>query len=178
MERPGLLAAGRGALGLGRASANRLAHAHPAGGRVDAPRRSHAPRLYDAALRSEALHALQHGTFLGTALLFWWALIHGHAARRRYGLAVLYLFTTALHTTALGALLSLASGPLYPAYGSTQAWGLSPLQDQQLAGLIMWVPGGLAYLIAALILMLAWLKESDRGLRRIEGPALAARGAR
>ena len=138
----------------------------------------HAPRLYDAALRSEALHALQHGTFLGTALLFWWALIHGHAARRRYGLAVLYLFTTALHTTALGALLTLASGPLYPAYGSAQAWGLSPLQDQQLAGLIMWVPGGLAYLSAALILMLAWLKESDRGLRRIEGPALAARGAR
>ena len=138
----------------------------------------HAPRLYDAALASEALHALQHATFLGTALVFWWALIHGPAARRSHGLAVLYLFTTALHTTALGAVLSLASRPLYPAYGSTGAWGLSPLQDQQLAGLIMWVPGGLAYLVGALALMLAWLKESDRGIRRVEAAALAARGAR
>ncbi len=124
----------------------------------------HAPRLYDAALASAPLHALQHATFLGTALLFWWALLH--SARRRYGASVLYLFTTAVHSTALGALLALSSRPLYPAYASTAAWGLSPLEDQQLAGLIMWVPACLAYLVAALALMLAWLREADRRVPR------------
>jgi cytochrome c oxidase assembly factor CtaG len=121
----------------------------------------HAPGLYDAALRSAPLHALQHASFLGTALLFWWALIH--TARRRYGVSVLYLFTTAVHTTALGAVLALATRPLYPAYAGTSAWGLSALEDQQLAGLIMWVPGSVVYLVAALALMLAWLRQSDRG---------------
>jgi cytochrome c oxidase assembly factor CtaG len=121
----------------------------------------HAPRLYDAALRNAPLHALQHASFLGTALLFWWALIH--TARRRYGVSVLYLFTTAVHTTALGAVLALATRPLYPGYAGTSAWGLSALEDQQLAGLIMWVPGSVVYLVAALALMLAWLRQSDRG---------------
>ena len=122
----------------------------------------HSPRLYDAAVARESVHALQHASFLGTALLFWWALICGHAARRRYGAAVLYLFTTAVHTTALGAVLALASRPLYMVYTSTAAWGLTPLEDQQLAGLIMWVPAGVAYLIAALAFVLAWLQQSDR----------------
>lgn len=130
----------------------------------------HAPRFYDAAVARESVHALQHASFLGTALLFWWALIHGHAARRRHGAAVLYLFTTAVHTTALGAVLTLASRPLYPAYTSTAIWGLTPLEDQQLAGLIMWVPAGVAYLIAALGFMLAWLRQSDRHAGRVGEP--------
>ena len=127
----------------------------------------HAPRLYDAAVARESVHALQHASFLGTAVLFWWALIYGHAARRRYGAAVLYLFTTAVHTTALGAVLALASRPLYPVYASTALWALTPLEDQQLAGLIMWVPAGVAYLIAALGFMLAWLRQSDRHAGRL-----------
>jgi putative membrane protein len=137
----------------------------------------HAPALYDAAVARESVHALQHASFLGTALLFWWALIHGHGARRRYGAAVLYLFTTAIHTTALGAVLVLASRPFYAVYTSTAAWGLSPLQDQQLAGLIMWVPAGAAYLVAALAFMLAWLRQSDRAGARFAGSTLAVRSA-
>jgi len=121
----------------------------------------HAPRLYDAAVVRESVHALQHACFLGTALLFWWSLMHAPAARRRYGVAVLYLFATAVHTTALGAVLALATHPLYPVYASTAAWGLTPLEDQQLAGLIMWVPGGVVYLIAALGFMVAWLRRSE-----------------
>ncbi len=137
----------------------------------------HLPRLYDAAVASEGVHALEHASFLGTALLFWWALIHGHAARHRQGTAVLYLFTTAVHTTALGAILALTSRPLYPVYTSTALWGLSPLEDQQLAGLIMWVPGGVAYLIGALGFMLAWLRRSDRRVAEFTVPVLATRSA-
>jgi cytochrome c oxidase assembly factor CtaG len=73
---------------------------------------------------------------------------------------VLYLFTTSVHTTLLGALLAFSSTLWYPLYSSsTAAWGLTPLEDQQLAGLIMWVPAGLAYLIATLAIAASWLKE-------------------
>lgn len=136
----------------------------------------HAPRLYDAAVTSDLVHALQHASFLGSALLFWWALIHGRSGRLRYGASVLYIFTTALHTTALGAVLSLATRPLYPVYAATAPWGLTPLEDQQLAGLIMWVPAGIAYLIAALALMAGWLREAERRTMRSEAAALALRG--
>jgi putative membrane protein len=123
----------------------------------------HLPVPYQAALASNTVHALQHVSFLGTALLFWWTLGHGRETRMSYGLAVLYLFTTAMHTGGLGALLTFAGTPWYPAYsGPAAAWGLTALEDQQLAGLIMWVPAGISYLVAALILVAAWLRESER----------------
>ena len=112
----------------------------------------HIPALFDAALQHEALHILQHVSFLGTALFFWWAVL-GHDPRGRYGPghSALYLFTTMMHTGALGALLSLAPTPWYAPYiPTTTALGLDPAQDQQLGGLVMWVPAGLAYVIAAL----------------------------
>ena len=72
----------------------------------------HAPRLYDAALRSPAVHALEHASFFVTALLFWWVLADRHARRRLgFGPAVLYLFTAALQCTVLGALLAVARRP-------------------------------------------------------------------
>jgi putative membrane protein len=120
----------------------------------------HAPALFQATLNSEAVHTLQHVSFLGTALLFWWALLRGREGRLGRPAAVLYLFTTSVHTTLLGALLAFSSTLWYPLYASsTAAWGLTPLEDQQLAGLIMWVPAGLAYLIATLAITASWLKE-------------------
>ena len=120
----------------------------------------HAPPLFEATLRSELIHALQHVSFLGSALLFWWALLRGRQGRLGGPAAVLYLFTTSLHTTVLGALLTFSSRVWYPLYASgTAPWGLTPLEDQQLAGLIMWVPGSLAYLIAALMIASTWLRE-------------------
>jgi putative membrane protein len=121
----------------------------------------HAPILYQSTLQNELVHTLQHASFLGTGLLFWWALLRrcdGHLGRPA---AVLYLFTTSVHTTVLGALLTFSSQVWYPIYTpGTTAWGLTPLEDQQLAGLIMWVPAGLAYLIAALAVGASWLQES------------------
>ncbi len=123
----------------------------------------HDPALFQATLTSDLVHAAQHTTFLGAALLFWWVLVHGAAARERAGIGVLYLFTTLLHTTLLGALLTFAAHPWYPAYAATTGtFGLTALEDQQLGGLIMWVPAGLVYIGAALALFAAWLRESER----------------
>ncbi|HEX2091156.1 MAG TPA: cytochrome c oxidase assembly protein [Longimicrobiaceae bacterium] len=133
----------------------------------------HLPAPYQATLRSDAVHTLQHASFLGTALLFWWAVVHGREGRMGYGASVLYLFTTALHSGGLGALLVFALRPWYPVYeGATAAWGLTPLEDQQLAGLIMWVPAGIAYLVAGLALVAAWLREAERRAARWEDRAL------
>jgi putative membrane protein len=126
----------------------------------------HAPFLFDLTLRSDLAHSAQHLSFLLSALLFWWALFYAHG-RKAYGAGVFYLFTTAVHTSILGALLTFAPRVWYSGYAlTTQAWGLTPLEDQQIGGLIMWVPGGIVYLVAGLWLFAAWLKESDVMLER------------
>ena len=136
----------------------------------------HLPGPYTATLGSDLVHTLQHASFLGTALLFWYALVHGRGGRMGYGTAVFYLFATAMHSGGLGALLTVAPRPWYPELaGSTAAWGLTPLEDQQLAGLIMWIPAGASYMIAGLFLMAAWMREAERKAARWqEGAAGAA----
>ena len=122
----------------------------------------HAPMLFEATLESESIHALQHASFLLSALLFWWAVIHGHKRALGFGLAVLYMFTTALHSGLLGALLTFANSVWYPGYAErTAAWGFTPLEDQQIGGLIMWIPAGLVYIAAGLALFAGWLHESE-----------------
>jgi putative membrane protein len=125
----------------------------------------HVPVLFDAAVESEPLHVLQHTSFLASALLFWWAVLGPDARARNQGAAMLLLFTTMLHTGALGALLALAATPWYPHYAQSGAgFGLDALEDQQLGGLVMWVPGGLAYLAAALAVGARWLGRRGRPL--------------
>jgi putative membrane protein len=128
----------------------------------------HAPGLYQMALRSGAVHALEHFSLLGTALLFWWTVAPARGARSGApGLAVLLLFTMAIQSGLLGVLITFAPEPWYGAYRvTTAAWGLSPLEDQQLAGAGMWVASGAAYLLAALGLFAAWLNRIElAGLR-------------
>src|ERR1041384_7376031 len=128
----------------------------------------HVPVLFQAVLDNEWIHTLQHLSFFLSALLFWWALLHGRQGARAYGAAVLYLFTTALHSGLLGALITFAPSIWYPAYaGTTQGWGLTPLEDQQLGGLIMWIPAGLVYVVAGLVLFAGWLREAEaRAVKR------------
>jgi putative membrane protein len=126
----------------------------------------HMPLLFQATLTSELAHACQHLSFFGTALYFWWALLCGHQKLQGYGVAVLAVFTTALHSSLLGALLTLAHTPWYAAYAHTAAWGLTPLEDQQLGGLIMWIPAGAVYLLAALALSAEWLQAAERQVLR------------
>lgn len=116
----------------------------------------HVPRLFELAEQSIALHALQHSSFLFSALLFWWVVLRP-GREHRTGAAVMCLFLTMLHTSALGVLLTF-SGDVWYAVSTAGAahWGLTPLEDQQLGGLIMWVPGGIPYVIAALALAARW----------------------
>ena len=123
----------------------------------------HLPVLFQATRDSEFIHALQHASFLFSALLFWWAILHGRRRAVGFGVAVLYMFTTALHSGLLGALLTFTRTLWYPIYtNTTRPWGLTPLEDQQLGGLIMWIPAGLVYIIAALALFAGWLRESEK----------------
>lgn len=130
----------------------------------------HLPAIYESTLRSEALHAAQHASFLITAVIFWWALLRG-GARPRRGAAVVALFITTVYTGGLGALLTVSETPWYTAYGTApEAWGLTPLEDQQLAGIIMWMPGSGPYLLAALMLIAGWIRDSG-GARRVRARA-------
>jgi cytochrome c oxidase assembly factor CtaG/cytochrome c2 len=122
----------------------------------------HLPGPYQATIHSETMHSLQHLSFISTALLFWWTVFGARYSMLGYGGAVFYLFATALQTGALGALLTFAPGLWYPAYATTApAWGLTPLADQQLGGIIMWIPGSIPYVIAGLFLFARWLRESE-----------------
>jgi putative membrane protein len=128
----------------------------------------HAPALFEATLRHPLVHDLQHVSFFGSALLFWWALWHGRPGWGGGVAALLYLFTTMVHSGALGALLLFAERPLYPTYGTRSlAWHLPALQDQQLGGLIMWVPAGVVYVFAALLVIVGCLRAAERSTRRI-----------
>jgi putative membrane protein len=120
----------------------------------------HIPVAFDAALTNEPLHWLQHLSFFVTAMFFWWSLLR---QRQRAGVAVAELFVTGMHTGALGVLLALAPQPMFPAQAAlARAYGADPLLDQQLAGLIMWVPAGFIYVTAALAIALTWIAGSSR----------------
>lgn len=128
----------------------------------------HAPALYDAVLASNAVHRLQHLTFFITALLFWWSLASGRA--QNAGTAIGCLLVTMMHTGFLGMLLTFSRSVWYPTQGSAAAaFGLTPLEDQQLAGLVMWLPGGAIYLTAALALAFRALRELTPSLPRAKG---------
>jgi mxaJ protein len=120
----------------------------------------HAPALFDRALRSEAWHAAQHLSFVFTSILFWWT-VDAAARQRRPGVAAFWLFFTSIHGGLLGMLMTFAQSPWYPRYlelGLPGVGGLAPLEDQQLAGVLMWIPGGLVHAIVALAYLGRWLR--------------------
>lgn len=123
----------------------------------------HAPLLFEWALRWQSVHVLEHLCFLGSAMLFWNGL---HRAARTSadgcGAAALWTLATLIHTGFLGALITFAPRLLYPTYAGPGYGFLSPLEDQQLAGLLMWIPSGLCYLVAGLAYAAAWLGGSER----------------
>ena len=112
----------------------------------------HAPMLFGAAVEYEWVHALQHLSFFIPAILFWRALLGERSAPHAAGAAGA-AFVTFMHTGLLGGLITMAPAPLYPVYvGRTESWGLTALADQHLAGLLMWVPLGVPYIAAGLVL--------------------------
>lgn len=124
----------------------------------------HMPAPYQAALHSPALHGLEHASFLGTAVLFWWTVatpVGRPRAAEATGIAM--IVGTLMHSGALGALLMFASAPWYPAHAAgAAAWGTTAMDDQQLAGLIMWIPAGAVYVAAAAWLFVKWMHRDEQ----------------
>jgi putative membrane protein len=135
----------------------------------------HLPVLFVAALAHEPLHVLQHVSFFASALAFWWAAL-ARPARRPGASAMVLLFTTMLHTGALGALLTFAPTPWYGTADGAGVLGLTALEEQQLGGLVMWLPGSLAYLVAGLAIAHAWL--APRRLQILPRPVQGLRDRR
>jgi putative membrane protein len=124
---------------------------------------SHAPAIYQATLTDGAAHLVQLALLIGASLLFWRSLLAA-----ALGAAMAMALVALAHTGLLGALLTFAARPWYPIFGPGPAlWGLTPTEDQQLAGLLMWVPMGGVYLLAGLAVLARWL-----------APPPAAAGAR
>jgi cytochrome c oxidase assembly factor CtaG len=119
----------------------------------------HVPAAFEAALHSTGVHIAQHASFMVTALFFWWSVFE-RGRRHNGGSALASVFTTMMHTGALGALLTFGAALWYPSYAG--AYGLTALEDQQLGGLIMWGPASFAYLAAALVIASRWLLQPRR----------------
>ncbi|MPZ52043.1 MAG: hypothetical protein GEU79_04795 [Acidimicrobiia bacterium] len=122
----------------------------------------HAKGPYDLTLENEWVHQLEHLSFLVTAVLFWRVLV---APRLpiwpSLGYRVLLVFTMAVQGVLLAALITFAESPWYSGYSETTGvWDLTPLADQQLAGVIMWIPSGPIYTIAGLVLLVTWIRQS------------------
>lgn len=123
----------------------------------------HAAVPYDAALDHPLVHAIEHASFLVTGVLFWRVVIGPRSAIRvSPGLGVMLVFAMAMQSVFLSLLLTFARTPWYAGYAATtRLWRLEPLADQQLAGVIMWIPAGLVYLAAALTLLIAWIRGTE-----------------
>jgi len=124
----------------------------------------HVPGPYGWALASESVHTLEHFCFFVTALMFWSLVLEPFGPRRLdYGSTLLFVATLGVQNGLLGALLTFAGRPLYVAYlPTTAAWGFTPLEDQQLAGLIMWIPASLIHLTTLGVLFVAWMHTAER----------------
>jgi putative membrane protein len=115
----------------------------------------HVPAIYDAAAAHAPLHAAEHLTFLLTGVAFWWLV-----ARAGTGAAVITIFVASLPGTLLGALMTLSTATWYPRYATGSV--TRALQDQQLAGVVMWAVGGMAYVAAGAALFVMWLRDLER----------------
>ena len=133
----------------------------------------HLPRLYDATLASEALHIFEHLTFLVTSTIFWWPILAPiEGSRMSHGAAFAYLGGAMLATTVLGILITFAPVGVYTAYLHPEdslhilgplrdSWGLTTEADQELGGLLMWVPGGMVYLGAIMMVLARWYRAPE-----------------
>ena len=129
----------------------------------------HLPRIYEWGLRSDYAHAAEHLSFLLSSLAFWTIIIEPSGRRRLdYGSTLLFLVVTVIVSDLPGALMVLAPRPLYPLHAEgAAAWGMTPMQDQQVAGLIMWIPAGAIYIAAAIWLFVKLLDQAELRATRL-----------
>ncbi len=133
----------------------------------------HIPVLYEATLQNDNIHILEHSLFLVTATIFWWPVLSPVEERRISPFrAIFYLFAAMMVSTVLGIILTVAPAGIYPSYLHPvdvlgilpvlqNDWGLNPSADQQVGGLLMWVPGNLVYLCALFGALARWYRDSE-----------------
>lgn len=123
----------------------------------------HSAALYDAAAANDLLHSLEHVSFLGTAWLFWSVVIGTRRkSSRAYGQGVMLVFAVTIPSIYRSMLMTFLNTPWYDSYLATAPlWGLEPLVDQQLAGVIMWIPSNLVYVLVALALFVSWIRSTE-----------------
>lgn len=137
----------------------------------------HMPVLYEAALAHEPLHVLEHGSFLGAAVLFWSVVFASGTRRGRpRPVAIVLVFASGVQSSALGAVLLFASSPLYSVHAAgARVWDVSHLGDQQLAGALMWSPPALLYIVVMGWLLVRWFDEMETSAPdRLVAPARPA----
>jgi putative membrane protein len=124
----------------------------------------HLPTLYLAALNNPVLHGVEHLSFLITGCLVWWRILRRASGRRtNYAQGIAALFAVMMISGVLGALLVVANHVWYPAQELRAfTWGLAPLDDQRIAGLLMWVVGGLIYVVEISVLFMRWFRTVER----------------
>lgn len=126
----------------------------------------HFPQFYEAALEHHALHIVQHLVFIATAVIMWWPVLSPvpELPRASYLTQLLYLFVLGLPMSLAGAMITLADAVLYPFYVTApRVFGLAPLADQQLGGLLMWVVGTIYLWVAASVVWFRWAAREESG---------------
>jgi cytochrome c oxidase assembly factor CtaG len=143
---------------------------------------THFSPLFDLSLENDLVHRLEHALFLTSALLFWWPVVGPDPAPWRMAPAVrvMYAGLQMPQSTFLAVAIYIATTPLYPHYVTNiRSWGPTPLEDQQIAGGIMWIGGDFAFLIAVILLVVAWMRDEERRTvgedRRLEAERAAIR---
>jgi putative membrane protein len=125
----------------------------------------HFPVFYEAAMRHHGLHIAQHLVFIATSVLMWWPVLSPvpELPRIRYPAQMAYLFLLGIPMSLVGALITLSGTVLYPFYAAApRVWGVAPLADQQIGGLLMWVPGGLVLWLAMTVVWFRWSAREER----------------
>jgi putative copper resistance protein D len=131
----------------------------------------HFSSLYDRALETPWLHDIQHLTFLGAALLFWWPVVGADPSRWRlpHPARLFYLFLAMPQNSFLGIALMSAPTALYPHYlTNLRQWGPTPIVDQNVGGMLMWVGGDVVFLLAMGLVVAAWVRAEDRRTARAD----------
>jgi cytochrome c oxidase assembly factor CtaG len=137
---------------------------------------THLSPLFDAALENPFIHDLEHLLYLTTALLFWAPVFALDPIRHRLSrpAALVYLFTQMPQNSFLGVAIMWSPRVLYPHYATlSRSWGPSPLEDQQLAGALMWLVGDALFLLAIFTVLAAWMRAEARPASRYDTDELA-----
>jgi putative membrane protein len=119
----------------------------------------HLPVLYNYAMAHHGVHIVQHLMFMAAAVMLWWPVLSQlpELPRLSYPMQMLYLFLTSIPMSIVAVYITYSSALLYPAYaGASRVLPLTPMEDQLLGGLIMWIPGGLVFFGVITVIFFRW----------------------